>query len=235
MVKRFYKDVAVSAAPFRILLDGRPVKTPAKGTLELPTLALAAAIAEEWRGQGDEIVPDAMGLTKLSNTALDRVTPMMDAVRAQVMAFVNDLLCYRAERPSALAALQATEWDPLLEWAAERYGVRLKTRPGIVHFAQTDETIAALRAAVDAFDPFALTALATVAPILGSLVLTLALAEGRLDAAAAFALNQLDERFQAERWGHDKEADQRAAALLAEVKTAERFLKLAHVSAPTGA
>jgi chaperone required for assembly of F1-ATPase len=225
-MRRFYKEVTVSAAPFRILLDGRPVKTPARAPLELPAAALAEAIAEEWRAQGDEIAPDAMPLTKLANTALDRVAAMRDAVAGQVAAYVNDLLCYRAEHPVELVAMQSAEWDPLLDWAAERYGVQLQTRPGIVHFTQSDEAIAALRRAVETHDDFALTALATVAPILGSLVLTLALAESRLDAEAAFALSTLDERYQSERWGKDAEAEKRAAGLLAEVKTAEVFLRL---------
>ncbi|GAA0557333.1 ATP12 family chaperone protein [Rhizomicrobium electricum] len=225
-MKRFYKEVSVSAAPFRILLDGRPVKTPARAPLELPTLAFAEAIAEEWREQGDEIAPDAMVLTKLANTALDRVAPMREGVIGQVMGFLNDLLCYRAEHPAELVTMQSAEWDPLLDWAAERYGVRLRTRPGIVHFAQSDEAVAAFRRAVEAYDPFALTALATVAPILGSLVLALALAEGRLDAEAAFSLSQLDERFQVERWGRDTEAEKRAAGLLDAVKVAESFLRL---------
>lgn len=226
-MKRFYKDVVVSGAPFRILLDGRPVKTPARAALELPTAALADAIAEEWRAQADEIVPDAMALTKLANTALDRVSTMREAVVGQVMAFLNDVLCYRAERPGGLAEQQALEWDPLLDWVAERYGVRLTTRLGILHFTQPDEAATALRTAVEAFDDFTLTAAATVAPIFGSLVLTLALVEGRLDAEAAYTLSTLDERFQAERWGTDEEAAQRAANLLAEVKMVERFIRLA--------
>jgi chaperone required for assembly of F1-ATPase len=226
-MKRFYKEVTVSAAPFRILLDGRPVKTPARAPLELPTQALAEAVAEEWRVQGDEIVPDAMVLTKLANTALDRVAPMREGVIGQVTGFLNDLLCYRAEHPADLVAMQSAEWDPLLDWAAERYGVRLQTRPGILHFAQSNEAVAAFRRAVEAYDPFALTALATVAPVLGSLVLTLALAEGRVDAAAAFALSTLDERYQTERWGKDAEAEQRAAGLLDAVTVAEKFLRLA--------
>jgi chaperone required for assembly of F1-ATPase len=225
-MKRFYKEVTVSAASFRILLDGRPVKTPARAPLELPTAALAEAIAEEWRSQGDDIAPEAMTLTKLANTALDRVAPMRAAVAGQVTAFVNDLLCYRAEHPAELVARQSAEWNPLLDWVAERYGARLQTRPGIVHFAQSDDSIAALRRAVEAHDDFALTALATVAPILGSLVLTLALAEARLDAEAAFALSTLDERYQTERWGKDVEAEKRSAGLLTAVKAVERFLRL---------
>ncbi len=225
-MKRFYKEVTVSAAPFRILLDGRPVKTPARVPLELPTAALAEALAEEWRSQGDEIAPEAMTLTKLANTALDRVATMREAVIEQVAAYVNDLLCYRAEHPADLVTMQSAEWDPLLDWAAERYGARLRTRPGIVHFAQSDDAVAALRRAVEAYDDFALTALATVAPILGSLVLALALAEGRLDAEAAFALSTLDERYQSERWGKDAEAETRAAGLLDAVKSVEHFLHL---------
>lgn len=225
-MKRFYKDVTVSAAPYQILLDGRPVKTPAKASLELPTPAFAEALAAEWRAQADDISPDAMVLTKLANTAIDRVTPRRAVVIDQVMAYTNDLLCYRAEQPAALAALQSTEWDPLVAWASERYGVRLRIRPGIVHFDQPPETVAALRRAVEAYDPFVLTALATAAPLLGSLILTLALAEGRLDGAAAFTLSTLDERFQAERWGADEEAERRAAGLLAEMVAVERFLRL---------
>lgn len=225
-MRRFYTDVAVTAAPFRILLDGQPVRTPAHAELIAPTAALVEAIAQEWRTQGETIDPAAMPHLKLANTAIDRVAPVRAAVAGQVMTYLNDLLCYRAERPSALAVLQATEWDPLLDWVQERYGVRLKVRPGIVHFDQPEPVVTALTRAVAAFEPFPLTALAAAAPILGSLVLTFALAEGRLDAAAAFALSQLDERYQAERWGRDEEAAARAAGLLEELKTAERFLKL---------
>jgi chaperone required for assembly of F1-ATPase len=226
-MKRFYKEVTVSAAPFQILLDGRPVKTPMKAALTLPTTALAEAVAEEWRGQGDDIAPQSMVLTKLANTAIDRVAPLQDAVAGQVMRYVNDLLCYRADHPAALVARQSGEWDPLLAWAAACYGAHLQTRTGPVHFDQPEEAVAVLRQAVAAYDPFPLTALATAAPILGSLVLTLALAEGRLNAEAAFALSQLDERFQAEHWGEDQEATDRAAALLVELKAVEKFLRLA--------
>jgi chaperone required for assembly of F1-ATPase len=226
-MKRFYQDVTVSSAPFQILLDGKPVQTPDKHALILPTPALAAAVAEEWRAQGDKIDPAAMPLTKLANTAIDRVAPAREAVVGQAMNWLNDVLCYRAEHPAALTAQQAAEWDPLLDWAAERYGARLNTRTGPVHFYQPEYAVTALREVVVAFDPFALTAVATATSILGSLVLALALAEGRLAAAEAFALSQLDERFQAARWGVDEEAAARAAGLLAELTVAATFLKLA--------
>ena len=226
-MKRFYKEVTVTAAPHQIHLDGRPVKTPMRAALALPTASLADAIADEWRAQGEAIHPHSMPLTKLANTAIDRVAAMTGTVTDQIVAYTNDLLCYRAAEPADLVARQSAEWDPLLDWAAERYGVRLEVRTGITHFAQAPDVVAALRRAVEAYDPFRLTGLHTAATILGSLVLTLALAEGRLDAEAAFALSQLDERYQAERWGEDHEAATRAANLLAELQAVERFLKLA--------
>lgn len=226
-MKRFYKDVTVSDAPYQILLDGRVVKTPMKVALALPNRALAEAVAAEWRGQGEELDPDTMPLTKFANTAIDRVGAMRADVVDQILAYANDLLCYRASAPKELVARQAAEWDPLLAWAKERYGAELTVQTGIVHFNHSDEAYAALRQAVEAFDPFLLAALHTTASILGSLVLALALADGRIDAETAYALSTLDERYQVEHWGTDAEAEARAAGLLEEIQTAERFMRLA--------
>jgi chaperone required for assembly of F1-ATPase len=225
-MKRFYKEVTVSAAPFQILLDGRGVKTPMRAALTLPTLSLAEAVAEEWRGQGAEINPHAMPLTKLANTAIDRVTVMRDEVVSQIVAYANDTLCYRAAFPGDLAQRQSAEWDALLDWQATRYGVRLATQVGVTHFAQDPETVAVLRRAVEAYDLFVLAALHNAATILASLTLTLAFAEARLAAQDAFALSQLEERYQEERWGVDEEAAKRAEGLLAELIAAEKLLRL---------
>ena len=71
-----------------------------------------------------------------------------------------------------------------------------------------------------------LAALGIAVPALGSLVLGLALAEGRLDGAAAHALGALDELFQAEQWGEDAEAAARRAAIAADIALAARFIAL---------
>ena len=226
-MKRFYKEVTVSEEPFRILLDGRVVKTPMRAALTLPTQVLAEAVAEEWRGQGDEINPHAMKLTKLANTAIDRVAVMRDEVVSQIVAYANDTLCYRASFPPELAQRQQAEWEPPLQWLAERYGVRLEARVGVTHFTQDPETVAVLRGAVAAYDNFVLAALHNSATILASLTLTLALAEAHLSATEAFALSELDARFQAERWGQDEEAAKRAEGLLKELIAAETFVRLA--------
>lgn len=226
-MKRFYSTVTVSSAPYQVLLDAMPLKTPKRAMLLLPTQRLAEAVAGEWRGQGEEIDAHSMVLTKLANTAIDRVAGREAEVAEAVMAYTTDLLCYRAGAPADLVARQSAGWDPLLAWAAERFGAKLETRTGITHFDQKPEAVAALSAAVSAYDAFGLSALHTAVAILGSLVLGLALAEGRLTAQTAFAASQLDEHYQAEKWGEDQEAAKRAAGLLAELTAVERFLRLA--------
>ncbi len=225
-MKRFYKDVSVEKTPagFRVLLDGKPVKTPGRHDLLLPTRALADAIAGEWRVQGEKIKPAAMPLLRLANTALDGVAKSRGEVIAAILRFgEHDLICYRAEEPK-LAARQREAWDPMLDWAASRYDARLQTGAGVGHIAQPPETLARLRDAIAAFDDFALAALHVLVSITGSLVLGLAVAEGTLDSARAFALSHMDEDYQAERWGRDDEAVARAAALAREMDAAVAFL-----------
>jgi chaperone required for assembly of F1-ATPase len=225
-MKRFYKDVSVEKTPagFRILLDGKPVKTPGRHDLLLSTHALADAIAGEWQVQDEEIKPAAMPLLRLANTALDGVAKSRGEVIAAILRFgEHDLICYRAEEPK-LAARQQGAWDPMLGWAACRYGVKLYTGAGVTHVAQPPESLTRLRDAIAAFDDFALAALHVLVSITGSLVLGLAVAEGTLDSAQAFALSRMDEDYQAERWGRDDEAAARAAALAREMQAAAAFL-----------
>jgi chaperone required for assembly of F1-ATPase len=225
-MKRFYKDVSVGDGN-AVLLDGRTLKTPRGASLDLPTHSLAEAIAEERRAQGDEVDPQAMPLAKLANTAIDGVTPRREEVVTEIAAFAkHDHLCYRTDAPAELVRRQSEAWDPLLDWVAERYGAPLLTAKGVTSVEQPDNSIVALREAVEGFDPFALSALHVIASICGSLVLALAVADKRLSAADAFALSQIDERFQAEKWGLDSEAASRAKRLEHELATAARFLDL---------
>jgi chaperone required for assembly of F1-ATPase len=121
---------------------------------------------------------------------------------------------------------QAHTWDPLLAWAAERYGARLNIATGIAFTEQPAESLAVLERAVAELDDYRLGALHTATTITGSLVLALALVEGRLTAGNAFAAATLDEAFQSERWGADEEAQVRLARLSKELAAAEEFLRL---------
>jgi chaperone required for assembly of F1-ATPase len=227
-MKRFYKNVAVDETPdgFRLLLDAKPVQTPARRSMLLPTCALAETIAEEWRAQGDEIIPLAMPLTRLVNTVLDGVRTTRADVAAAILRFgENDLLCYRAEAPAELVARQQ-QWNALLDWAAERHGARLAVTAGIGHVEHSPETQAMLRRAVNRLGDFDLAALHVLASITGSLILGLAVLDGRLAPREAFALSRLDESYQAEKWGLDREAEQRAERLAAEMAHAARLVSL---------
>jgi chaperone required for assembly of F1-ATPase len=227
--KRFYKEVSVGdgAGEYKILLDGRPVRTPAKQPLIVPTRALADAIAAEWAAQGERIDPNTMPLSKLAITAIDGVAKHAADVAAEIVRFAgSDLLCYRAQDPEALVALQAGAWDPILDWAQSELGARFRLAKGVMPVVQPDEALEKVGAAVVQFDAMALTALHVMTTLLGSALLALAHAKGRISADAAWGAGHVDEDWQISKWGIDFEAAERRAARLREFQAASRFLTL---------
>ena len=227
--RRVYRETAVTAfdGGFAPTLDGRPVRTPADRPLAVPTRSLAEAIAEEWDAQEKTVRPETMPLAGLAATALDRVGPARSDIVAQVAGYgATDLLCYRAESPDELVRRQAAAWQPLLDWAADAHGAPLAVTVGVLPVEQPVEALAKLRAAVEAADDFRLAALTRATKACGSLVIGLALIQGRLDAEAAFEASFVDDDFQIERWGADDEALARRNRLRADVAAAERFLRL---------
>jgi chaperone required for assembly of F1-ATPase len=228
-MKRFYKkaEPVLRAGARAIALDGRLVKTPSKRELTVPSVALAAAIAEEWNAQVDEVRPATMPLTRLAATAVDRVATEREAVAEQTAKYAGtDLLCYRAAHPPALAARQQAVWQPLIDWAVLRYDAPLAVTTGVIPRSQAETSLRAFAAAVAQLDDFMLTALHSATAACGSLVIGLALLEGRIDAEEAFAASQLDESFQIEAWGEDSEQAERRRALAADIQAAARFTAL---------
>jgi chaperone required for assembly of F1-ATPase len=225
-VKRFYSDVSVSTDG-SILLDGRPVRTPARVPLIVPYPALATAVAEEWRAQGDSIDPRSMPLTGLANAAIDRVTPDPASFASALARYAEtDLLCYLAAEPPDLVARQVAIWNPIVNWAGHRYDCAFALTSGIIHAPQPPETVARLSIAIAAYTPFALAALSPIVTIAGSIVIALALAEGEIDAGAAFDAAHLDELWQEEQWGADHFAAEARDARRADFTAAARFLTL---------
>lgn len=212
-----------------VALDGRPVKTPARRTLTLPDEAFASALAAEWNAQGEEVDPPSMRLTRLANTALDRTASLRQQVIDEVAGYAqSDLLCYRADAPAELVALQEQRWQPILDWLAEVHGAPLAVTADIAPLEQEQAALLAVYTTVARHDDFALTGLHTATNLCGSVALGLALACGRIDADEAWACSLLDEHFQAERWGVDAEAKRRWEALRDEIAAAADFLELAH-------
>lgn len=228
-MKRFYKAVEVAAENGRhaIRLDGRGIKTPARAPLAVPSQPLAEAIAAEWDAQGDEIDPRSMPFTGLANAAIDRVGPERAAFIRDLGGYgETDLLCYRADGPGSLVTSQIEAWDPLLDWARQRYDIAFHLVTGIMHRPQPPATVARLAEAVAARDAFALAGLSPLVTIGGSLVAALAVIEGAIDPAAAFAVTHLDELWQVAQWGEDRLATQARTAREADFMAASGFVAL---------
>ena len=228
-MRRVYQRVAVRAGDggWTVALNERSLRTPAGALLMLPSERLASAIAAEWDAQGQVIDPASMPLFRLAATALDRTAPRRDLiVRDTANYAATDLVCYRAAAPPELVARQQAGWQPLLDWAAQRYDAALACTGGVLPAEQSPAALAAFATFVAAQDDFRLTALHALTAACGSLVIALAVLERRLDAAAAFTLSQLDETFQIESWGEDAEAAQRRTGLAADIDAAARFIAL---------
>jgi len=228
-MKRFYSEVRIAADEhgFHVLLDGRTVKTPGRASLLLPTAALADAVANEWRAQGDDIDTETMPICKLANTALDRVKPRLGEVAREVANFAaTDMLCYRAIEPTDLVALQAKTWDPYLNWAQNSLNAPLKTTSGIMPVQQPETSLATITAEVFSCDFNELTALHEFTSGLGSIVLALAYMKGFAPFDAVWQASIVDQKFQEEAWGADQEAIDKTENLLADLKRACSFLSL---------
>jgi len=230
-MKRFYKETAVDLGDggHRILLDGRPMRTPAKAVLVVPTRPLAEAIAAEWGAVPDkaDINVSHLPLTRLAATGLDRVTSQRARVIEDTAKYAgSDMLCYRASEPETLVKRQQEIWQPLLDWADERYGARLVIVEGLAFVEQPADAVARLHEAVATHSDLGLSALYNLTHISGSLVVALAVAEGHLVAADAFAAAQLDELYQVERWGEDPIATKRHEGIRHDIEAGARFLAL---------
>ena len=227
--KRFYEQVAIKdeGGGVGVLLDGKPVRTPGKAPFLLPNAALAQAIAEEWRGQGKRIVPATMPLTRLANSVVDGVKGREGAVIDDIVNYAgSDLLCYRAEGPKELVALQTMHWDPILAWAKQDLGAKMRLAEGVMHVEQPPTSLAVIKNRLQEFDPWSLAALHVMTGLSGSALLALALALGRLTPEEAWAAAHVDEDWQIGQWGEDEEAKERRENRRRDFVAAARMLTL---------
>jgi chaperone required for assembly of F1-ATPase len=227
--KRFY----VSAGPGEpgedgtvpVLLDGKPVRTPARRVLVAPTPELAERIAEEWNAQEPEVDPARMPLTRLANSVIDGVADSIGPVAAEVARYLaSDLVCYRADTPAGLVARQAQAWNPVLAWAHAALGARFVQAQGVMYAEQPGEALAAARAAIPA-DAWRIGAVSSITTLTGSALLALALSSGAMDTDTAWAAAHVDEDWQMEQWGRDEIALARRAARYAEMQAAATVLR----------
>jgi chaperone required for assembly of F1-ATPase len=224
---RFYQRAhAGEDAPYPVLLDGRPIKTPAGNALAPPWRALAEAVAAEWEAQSERIDPAAMPLMRLANSIIDGVVTAPEPVAEEVVKYLgSDLVCYRADTPEGLVRAQARHWDPILTWARDTLGARFVLAEGVMFVAQPEQAIEAARAAIPA-EPWRLGAVSVITTLTGSALIALAVAQGRLSVDDAWAAAHVDEDWNMSLWGRDEVALDRRAKRFAEMQAAATVLAL---------
>ncbi len=227
--KRFYKAVRIRGEqpPFAILADKRCIKTPMKADLAVPVLPLAKALAKEWDAQLEVIDPASMPLTRLCNTAIDRVGAQPARIVQEIVDFAaSDLVCYRADGPEGLVRRQKDAWDPLLQFVSRKFDAELVSVVGLVHRAQPVATLQAVSDFLNEQDPFVLTAIHNMTTLTGSCVIALAVYDGVLSGGKAWSAAHVDEDWQIKHWGEDAEAGMRRAANKREFDAALQFLEI---------
>lgn len=227
--KRFWSSVETTRADggFAILLDDRLVRTPSKDTLLLPSRALADAVAREWQAQEGEIDPGSMPMTRLANSALEKVAIQQSAVADHVAEYGGtDLLCYRAENPPGLVARQAEHWGALVDWAADDLGVKLEIQSGLMPIAQPAASQQEIRRRTRSLDPFELTALHELVTLSGSWIIGYAALTGARDTEELWQAAIIDEIWQEEQWGEDADAIAARNARREAFLTARLFARL---------
>jgi chaperone required for assembly of F1-ATPase len=225
MVKRFYTSVTTgqTEAGYFVALDAHRLKTPAKRDLDLPTQALATALAEEWEAQDEEILPAAMPIMRLVATAVDRVGDALDATVASFVEYAgSDMLLYRAETPAKLVQHQEENWSPILAWAQKRFDLAFNVTNGVLPVDQPVGNAARLTK-IAGRDVFRVSGLTHGAALLGSAILTLALEAEEISAERAHALSSLEALFQIDEWGADAEAMARLEQIALDIQALNRY------------
>jgi hypothetical protein len=228
-MKRFYKVVSAqkTAGGWQVMLDGRGVKSPAGQPQCVPSQRLADALAAEWAGQGEEIIPANFLLRDMADYAIDVVAPDRAAAITALLPYAEtDTLCYRADPSEALHRRQMALWEPLLSAAETRWDITFTRISGIIHQPQPAATLNRLRLVLEAQGNFTLAALRSLAGLSASIVIGLAASEPGADAEKLWSAANLEEDFQAEFWGQDAEAQALRARRFRDFTAAMRFVSL---------
>lgn len=228
-MKRFYREVSTERLEhgFAVRLDDRPIRTAAGAPQIVPSCTMARALAAEWHMQGEELDLTLFRFRDLADYAIDIVGQERGAALDRLLAFAEtDTLCYRADPEEALYRRQLEVWEPLLTAFEAAENVQLARVSGVIHRAQPEETLAALRVRLSALDDFTLAGLLTCASLAASLCIALAALQPEADIDALWNAANLEELWQAELWGQDSEAEHRFALRHAEFRRGAEFIRL---------
>jgi chaperone required for assembly of F1-ATPase len=229
-MKRFYKDVLVEAdaGGWRVLLDGRGIRTAGRRAQIVPTQALARAMAAEWTAQGEQLDAALFRLREIADYAIDIVAPDRAAAIHDLLPYgETDTLCYRGDPGEPLTLRQEQLWEPLLVAAERRWDVHFERIGGVVHRPQPPATLARLATVLATESDFSLAALRELASLANSLVIALAAIAPDADPQALWQAANLEEDWQAELWGKVAEAQAHRARRFSDFVGAMLFAQLA--------
>jgi ATP synthase F1 complex assembly factor 2 len=209
--KRFYKKVDVQKVEdkneYKILLDNRTLKTPARNNLHLPKIELAAMIALEWDAQeaADQrgIQPAAMPLMTLASTAIDQVQNDPNYARRTVLRYLatDTALFFAADEDRILLKKQKQAFQPIIKWFSRTLDIELETTQGMEKLNHSKQTVDKIAKIVNSMDHFTLTCLQSATMECKSLVIALALVLRHINIQQAVIASRLEEEFQVEIWG----------------------------------
>lgn len=233
-MKKFYKTVTTAQngdQGYKILLDGRAVKTPLKADLICPNAAIADLAVLEWAGQETEIIPDTMPVTQMVSTCMDKIPAERGTMTYALMRYLDtDLICYLADgEPPELLEMQKKTWTPWLEWFADRYGQSLSTTQDLCAIKQDQAAHDAVSVHIQSMDDMRFTILQMVVPACGSLVLALAFVDGAISPEDLLAAARVEERhkdiiYKADRHGPDPSIEKKDRILLRDFVAAQKIL-----------
>lgn len=216
-----------SEQEYVIELDGKPLKTPLKNTLILPTKALASAICDEWNNLGDLINPDHLPLTKTANSAIEKTAPNFDHIVAEMVKFgETDLLFYQQNYPKEFHDLQKNQWNPIILWAENLWNVKYKITFSINHVSQNENILTHYKTLLRAINAHELSALYLLTTSCGSLLIALAYNAGILSVDGVTKAAFIDEDWQVSQWKEDEEAEEIKTFKLAEISSFCQYLDL---------
>lgn len=229
-MKKFYKTAEAGPAPggYVIRLDGKPLRTPLKKLVLLTSNALTEAIAREWAEQGADIQPSSMPFTQLANTMVDKARGE-DRAEMNEMLFEygrSDLVCYFATHPADLVKKHQQHWMPLVAWLRDNYGIAFETVSGIQYHQQPPDALEKLKKLIEGFGDADFTVMQAASATTGSVVIALALLEGKILPDEAYQAACVDEIYQLETWGEDVLARKRLDIIRSELTSIARFRDL---------
>ncbi len=233
-MKRFYTLVSTEKKQngYAVLLDGKPIKTPAKNEMLAPSQGVADLVMQEWAAQEGTVKPDAMPVTQFLSTKIDRVRAQRSEISEMILRYMDtDMVCYRTDEPEALAKAQEEAWNPVIAYAEKRFAITLDTTTDIRAISHGDKANAALRTYVEALDEDRFTLLQIVTSLSGSILTALMFIEGELDPEEVLAIARVEERYKdtlydADKYGRDPMFEKKDKAALVDLKAVKAYLRV---------